>query len=671
MFARLLIANRGEIACRVIRTARRLGIRTVAVYSDADADARHVRLADEARRIGPARARDSYLSAERLLEAAAAAGADAIHPGYGFLSENAEFASGCAARGIAFVGPPAAAIAAMGSKSAAKEAMRRAGVPVLPGYQGEDQSLERLHREALALGFPLIIKPSGGGGGKGMQIVRAAGDLDAALGAARRLAASAFADASLLLERYLGAPRHVEVQVLCDAHGTARHLGTRDCSVQRRHQKLIEEAPAPDLPAALRERLHAAALTVARTVGYVNAGTVEFLIADGEFWFMEMNTRLQVEHGVTERIHGIDLVEWQLRIAAGEPLTLAEHETLARGHAIEARVCAEDPAEGFAPSAGRLERLRWPAETDRLRVDAGFDAGDEVSSHYDSLLGKLIASGEDRRAAIATLIDGLEAFRVVGVASNAGWLAEALATPAFSARVPTTRFVEDHPALGAVEPDATAEELALAAAAIAAGLDVPATGETAPWAARDAFRVNLPPIQTLRLRTAAESQSVELCREGAGWQVRGRFGERRLRFAPGADAHTLDAWIDGVRRRVDWARLDERLILWRGAARVAIAIEDPRRGAARATAKEGELVARLPGTVVAVPVAVGARVEAGATLLVVEAMKMEHAIRAPHAGVVRAVHFAVGARVTEGAVLVDLEARAADGAGGDSGAPGA
>ena len=672
MFARLLIANRGEIACRVIRTARRLGIRTIAVYSDADADARHVRLADEARRIGPARARDSYLSAERLLEAAAAAGADAIHPGYGFLSENAGFAAACAARGIAFVGPPAAAIAAMGSKIAAKESMRRAGVPVLPGYQGEDQRLDRLHREALALGFPLIIKPSGGGGGKGMQIVREARELEAALAAARRLAGSAFADEALLIERYLAAPRHVEVQVLCDRHGNARHLGTRDCSVQRRHQKLIEEAPAPDIPPPVRERLHAAALTVARTVDYVSAGTVEFLVADGEFWFMEMNTRLQVEHGVTETIFGLDLVEWQLRIAAGEALTFAQDELAARGHAIEARVCAEDPAREFAPSAGMLERLRWPEERARLRVDAGFDAGDEVSSHYDSLLGKLIGSGEDRRTAIGTLIDALAEFRVVGVASNAGWLAAALATAEFGAGVPTTRFVAAHPALAAAEPVADPDEIALAAAALAAGLDAPVTVDASPWEARDAFRVNLPRIQTQRLRTATDRHAVELCRDGAAWRVRGRFGERSVRFAPTSDARRLDAWIDGVRRRIDWARLGDRLFLWRGAERVEIAIEDPRRGAARATATEGELIARLPGTVVAVTVAVGEAVEAGATLLVVEAMKMEHAVRAPYAGVVRTVHFAVGARVTEGAVLVDLEpAVAPDSAGvpDPSGAP--
>ncbi|MBS0395816.1 MAG: ATP-grasp domain-containing protein, partial [Proteobacteria bacterium] len=427
MFGSVLVANRGEIACRVIRTARRLGLRTIAVYSDADAAARHVREADEAIRIGPPAPRDSYLAIERVLEAARASGAEAIHPGYGFLSERAEFAAACAAAGIAFVGPPAAAIAAMGSKSAAKEAMRRAGVPVLPGYHGEAQSLEQLEREAHAVGFPLIIKPSGGGGGKGMQIVAAPERLAPALASARRLAESAFADPTLLIERYLPAPRHVEVQVLCDAHGHALHLHTRDCSVQRRHQKLIEEAPAPGIPEPVRDRLHAAGLAVARAVGYVNAGTVEFLYQDGEFWFMEMNTRLQVEHCVTEEILGLDLVEWQLRIAAGEPLPFAQQELAARGHAIEVRVCAEDPTAGFVPSAGRLTAVRWPERVAGVRVDAGFSAGDEVTSHYDSLLGKVVGRGADRAAAIAAVGRGLAALRIAGVATNAAWLAEALA----------------------------------------------------------------------------------------------------------------------------------------------------------------------------------------------------------------------------------------------------
>ena len=403
MFRRLLVANRGEIACRVMRTARRLGVRTIAVYSDADAGARHTREADEAWRLGPAPPRDSYLSVERVLEVARRAGADAIHPGYGFLSERAEFAAACAAAGIAFVGPPAAAMAAMASKSAAKEAMHRAGVPVLPGYHGDAQSLAQLEGEALKAGFPLIIKPSGGGGGKGMQIVESAAGLAAALASARRLAESAFGDPSLLIERYLPAPRHVEVQVLCDAHGHALHLHTRDCSVQRRHQKLIEEAPAPGIADDVRARLHEAGVRVARAVGYVNAGTVEFLYADGEFWFMEMNTRLQVEHCVTEEILGLDLVEWQLRIAAGEALPFRQQDLAPRGHAIEVRVCAEDPAAGFVPSAGRLSEVRWPESVPDVRVDAGFSTGDEVPTHYDSLLGKVVGRGASRVAALAAV----------------------------------------------------------------------------------------------------------------------------------------------------------------------------------------------------------------------------------------------------------------------------
>jgi len=662
MFGRLLIANRGEIACRVIRSARRLGIHTIAVYSAADADARHVRLADEAWRLGPAPALQSYLSIERILAAAAGARADAIHPGYGFLSESAPFAAACAARGIAFVGPPAAAIAAMGSKIAAKEAMRRAGVPVLPGYEGEDQSVQRLRRAAAELGLPLIIKPSGGGGGKGMQIVTCADQLDGALDSARRVAASAFSDPSLLIERYLPAPRHVEVQVLCDAHGHAVHLGTRDCSVQRRQQKLIEEAPAPDIDEEARERLHQAALTVARTVGYVSAGTVEFLYADGEFWFMEMNTRLQVEHGVTEKIFDLDLVEWQLRIAAGERLPFAQGALAPRGAAVEARVCAEDPQRDFAPSAGRLELARWPQESAGLRVDAGFERGDEVSSHYDSLLGKLIAHGENRPAALATLIRGLEALRIVGVATNVEWLAAALASAEFAAGAPTTRFVADHPQLAAPPSAPDADELAVAAVCVALDLGSNRPADRSPWAARDAFRLNLPPLQTFALRAGGTEIAVELLCEGARWRVRSDpGGERLLAVAATSDEMVLDVLIGDVRRRVDWCRRGGRLFLWRGARRVEFELVDARQGAVGASVHESELIARLPGTVVAVPVAVGDRVAAGATLLVVEAMKMEHAIRAPRAGVVRAIHYSVGERVIEGATLIDVDESSAEG----------
>src|SRR6516225_9412102 len=390
-----MVANRGEIACRIFRTARRMSLRTVAVYSDADAGARHVRAADAAVRLGPAPARESYLDIPALLEAARLSGADAIHPGYGFLAENAQCAEACIEAGLVFVGPPPKAIRAMGSKILAKTRMQAAGVPVLPGYAGEQQELAQLEREAGSLGLPLIIKPAAGGGGKGMQIVRERGQLHGALAAARRLAESAFGDGALLLERYLPAPRHLEVQVFADTHGNFLHLGDRDCSIQRRHQKLIEEAPAPAVPAEVRERLRAAAVVVAREIGYVSAGTVEFLFDGHEFYFMEMNTRLQVEHTVTEAVTGLDLVEWQLRIAAGERLPLAQHEVRLTGHAIEARVCAEDPARGFLPSAGRLALLEWPV-MESVRVDAGFGPGDTVPDNYDSLLGKVIAVAPTR-----------------------------------------------------------------------------------------------------------------------------------------------------------------------------------------------------------------------------------------------------------------------------------
>ena len=653
MFRRLLIANRGEIAARVIRTCRRLGIHSIAVYSDADVGARHVRLADEAWRLGPAPARDSYLAIERVLEVARRARADAIHPGYGFLSERAEFAAACASAGIAFIGPPAAVIAAMGSKRAAKETMAAAGVPVLPGYHGAAQSLEELEAAALAVGFPLIIKPSGGGGGKGMQIVTSAAGLGEALLGARRLAASAFGDETLLIERYLSAPRHVEVQVLCDTHGRALQLGTRDCSVQRRHQKLIEEAPAPAIPAAVRARLHAAGVAVARAAGYVNAGTVEFLYADGEFWFMEMNTRLQVEHGVTEQIFGLDLVEWQLRVAAGEPLPFAQEQLRSRGHAIEVRVCAEDASAEFAPSAGRLTALRWPDDVEGLRVDAGFEAGDDVPSHYDSLLGKLIGHGGTRAEALAVLASGLGRLRIAGIASNAAWLAGALEVAAFAAAELSTRFVAEHGAALAAVPEPASDELAIGAVAAVEYAPGPVAASGSPWDARDAFRVSLPAIQTWLLRVAGRDHRVLLERVADGWSVQTPTATHQVaaRSRPGG----LDVTVDGVHRAVDLCRCGDRISLWSGARRLDLELIDLRHVEVQASAHEGELIARLPGTVVAVSVRAGERVEAGATLLVLEAMKMEHAVLAPRAGTVARVHFAHGDRVPEGAVLVELE----------------
>jgi 3-methylcrotonyl-CoA carboxylase alpha subunit len=425
LFNSVLIANRGEIACRILRTARRLGIRTVAVYSDADRLAQHVVAADEAIRIGAAAPRDSYLNIDHILEAARTSGAQAIHPGYGFLSESAAFARACSDAGFIFVGPDAATIAAVGSKIHAKARMREAGVPVLPGYEGVTQDFERLEAEARGMGFPIMVKPAAGGGGKGMRVLHNQSELRAALPAVRRLAENNFGDGALLLERFLAAPRHVEVQIFGDRHGGLVHLGDRDCSMQRRQQKLIEEAPAPGLPHRVRGSLHAAALRVAQELRYVNAGTVEFLLNGDEFYFMEMNTRLQVEHPVTEEVTGLDLVEWQFRVAAGEPLPLRQEQISFRGHAIEARICAEDPATSFMPSPGELRLLQWP-QRPSVRVDAGFVSGDTVPAQYDSLLGKVVAFGHDRHSAIEQLAMALEHTLCVGVASNERFLVRAL-----------------------------------------------------------------------------------------------------------------------------------------------------------------------------------------------------------------------------------------------------
>src|SRR5712671_1103124 len=443
MFDKLLIANRGEIACRIQRTARRLGVATVAVYSDADAEALHVRAADEAVRIGPAAARDSYLRGDALIAAALKSGAQAIHPGYGFLSENAPFAADCARAGLVFVGPPPAAIRAMASKSAAKALMQETGVPLVPGYHGEDQSPALLQREADRIGYPVLIKASAGGGGKGMRRVDGAADFAAALASCQREASASFADARVLVEKYLLQPRHIEIQVFTDTHGNGVYLFERDCSVQRRHQKVLEEAPAPGMEPKRRARMGAAALAAAKAVGYVGAGTVEFIAEPGgQFFFMEMNTRLQVEHPVTEMITGLDLVEWQLRVASGEPLPLRREQLEINGHALEARIYAEDPDRGFLPSIGRLAYLSPPLETDHVRVDTGVEQGDEITPHYDPMIAKLIVWGADRKQALARMRRALAQYRVVGVSNNINFLSRLVALPSFANAELDTGLIE-------------------------------------------------------------------------------------------------------------------------------------------------------------------------------------------------------------------------------------
>ena len=661
MFQKLLIANRGEIACRIARTAHRLGLGVAAVYSEDDAGARHVRLADEAWPIGPAPASESYLDAQAVLAAARRARADAIHPGYGFLSESPSFAAACAAAGVAFVGPPPEAIAAMGEKAAAKERMRRAAVPVLPGVEAGDQSLAGLERRAGELGFPLIVKPASGGGGKGMQIVREAADLRAALEASRRIAASAFADDRLLLERYLPRARHIEVQVLSDARGNVLQLLDRDCSVQRRHQKLIEEAPAADLPEALRQAMAQAACRAAREIGYIGAGTVEFLTDGAAFYFLEMNTRLQVEHAVTEAVTGIDLVEWQLRIAAGEPLGIGQAEVAARGHAIEARVCGEDPANDFRPGAGRLCLAAWPGAGAGSRVDHGFETGDTVSPHYDSLLGKIIVHAPTRLEAIEHLIRALRATLIAGVPTNVEWLAGILGSDAFRRGEVDTEIVARYTDTRSAHPQDSALVRPAAAAVVCAWRA--ARPSSSPWSSMDGFRLGTAEPLEVRLRGATESWRAEVRVRGDSHldvHLQGAEQAERFELTGRSDEDLLELrYVLGgpaARALVGQGCVD----VWRDGRHVHLRLENPAQTGLRESPPVGSLTSIVPGVVVAVHVASGACVAAGQDLLVIEAMKMEHKIRSPRAGRIERVHVRIGDRVTEGATLVTMAAPAAE-----------
>ena len=646
MIRTLLIANRGEIACRIIRTARRMGVETVAVYSDADAAAPHVRQADEAIRIGPPPAARSYLNIERIMEAVAATGADAVHPGYGFLSENPAFAEACAAAECVFVGPSAAAIRAMGSKIQAKQLVQAAGAPVVPGYQGDDQKDATLKRKAARVGFPLLIKASAGGGGKGMRLVTDAAGFEAALAGARREASAAFGDDSVLLERYLAAPKHIEVQVLADTHGNVVSLFERDCSVQRRHQKIIEEAPAPTVDAALRARMGEAAVRAARAVDYVGAGTVEFIAEGGAFHFMEMNTRLQVEHPVTEAILGLDLVELQLRIASGEPLPFAQEDLAIRGHAIEARVYAENVKRNFLPSTGKLHRVAWPHSA---RVDTGVETGGEVSVHYDPMMAKVIAHGAHRDAAIVALREALRQTEIIGVEHNVAYLRRILAHEQFRSGAHTTRLAEDEAAT--LLP--TDEPMSLVAGALALVLDAPGGG---PWQTADGFQLNLPHSQRIAMRRGRKRLHVDVTRAGTGFQVETPDGTFQVQDASFADGH-LSAHVDNARITAAVYRLGDDLFVARDGATERFSLTTPGAGDfSHVASGGGKVTAPMPATVVAVQVAAGERVRQGQTLVVLEAMKMEHNVAAPGAGKVAAVQVAAGQRVEEGMELIALEA---------------
>ena len=662
MFRKILIANRGEIACRVAATARRMGIAVAVVYSEADADARHVALADEAFLIGSAPAQDSYLRGERIIDVARRCGAQAIHPGYGFLSENEDFARACAQAGLVFIGPPPEAIAAMGDKSAAKRLMEKAGVPLVPGYHGEEQAAAVLANEAQKIGFPVLIKPSAGGGGKGMRIVRKPGEFQGALEAAQREAKASFGDERVLIERYLDRPRHIEVQVFGDSQGNCIHLFERDCSVQRRHQKVLEEAPAPGMTAKRRKEMGAAAVAAARAVNYVGAGTVEFIAEqDGRFYFMEMNTRLQVEHPVTEMITGLDLVEWQLRVAAGEALPLRQADLKMHGHAIEARLYAEDPERDFLPQTGRLQHLRFPQASPQVRVDTGVTAGSTISPHYDPMIAKLIAWGEDRPAALTRLAAALAAVEIAGVRTNVAFLGRVVRGKAFASGELDTGLIErcreelfpapqpaTHEALAAA---ALAEMLAEADAARSRALG--STDPYSPWDSVDGWRLNQGSHHRFWFAEGGRRHEVtlEFREQDYGVHIDGKvYALAGERLADGAlrlrlDGHMVQARAVRVAR--DWH-------VFTGGTSVALALEEELQVPEDESAP-GSLAAPMPGKVIAVLVKPGAKVEKGAPLLILEAMKMEHTISAPADGVVKAIHFAAGEQVPEGAELLTLE----------------
>jgi acetyl-CoA/propionyl-CoA carboxylase biotin carboxyl carrier protein len=636
MFDTVLVANRGEIAVRVIRTLRALGVRSVAVFSDADADARHVREADTAVRIGPPPAAESYLSVERLLQAARRSGARAVHPGYGFLAENAGFARACAEAGLVFIGPPPDAIALMGDKIRAKETVQAAGVPVVPG--GRDPKLAEAARE---LGAPVLLKPSAGGGGKGMRLVRDLSALDEEIAAARREAAASFGDDTLLVERWVDRPRHIEIQVLADAHGHVVHLGERECSLQRRHQKVIEEAPSVLLDEATRAAMGEAAVQAARSCGYVGAGTVEFIVPGGDpssYYFMEMNTRLQVEHPVTELVTGLDLVEWQLRVAAGEPLPFGQDDIALTGHAIEARVCAEDPSRGFLPSGGTVLRLREP-QGDGVRTDSGLSEGTEVGSLYDPMLSKVVAYGPDRATALRRLRAALADTVVLGVPTNTGFLRRLLAHPAVVAGDLDTGLVERE-AESLVATDVPEEVYEAAAAVRLDALRPRGGGWTDPFSVPSGWRMGG------ATRPAAFPLRVS---EPVTYTPRGEHA---------VAADRVSVTLDGVRhtfhRAGDWLGRDGDAWHVRDHDPVAASL-----GRA-AHAGADSLTAPMPGTVTVVKVAVGDEVAAGQSLLVVEAMKMEHVISAPHAGTVAELDVAPGSTVAMDQILAVITPREAE-----------
>ena len=675
MFNKILVANRGEIACRIIHTAKRLGIRSVAVYSDADINARHVSLADEAIAIGPAPARDSYLVAEKLIDAAEHTGAKAIHPGYGFLSENAGFAKACEAAGIIFIGPSCRAIEVMGSKSAAKNIMQQAGIPLVPGYHGDNQDEALLLGEAEKIGFPVMLKASAGGGGRGMRVVNRATEFSAALRSAKREALAAFNDDKMLLESYLENPRHIEIQVFCDNHGNAVHLFERDCSIQRRHQKVLEEAPAPGMTGATRTAMGNAAISAARAIDYSGAGTVEFIVDNnGRFYFMEMNTRLQVEHPVTELITGQDLVEWQLRVAAGEPLPASSEQLAINGHALEARIYAEDPDNHFLPATGRLNHLRFPETTAHVRVDTGVRQGDTISIHYDPMIAKLIVWDKDRNNCLRRMVEALRQTQVAGVMTNIDFLAAVISHQAFQEAEFDTGFIERHQAdLSPGNEPAPPEILSLAALyrvlrrTCQAGENAAISADpTSPWWATDSWRLNLLDEEHFRFHDGIREHEVGVTVAGkrhstennnlgqSGNDYLIRTGNKVIRACGRLEPDRgLVAMLDNTQWRTAVVEDHEYLIIFDPDHTYRLKqVTDT--GYSSEEEASGTLISPMPGRVIEVMAAAGQQVKKGDALMVLEAMKMEHVIAAPHDGTVQSLHYQADDMVGEGVELLVL-----------------
>lgn len=658
MFQKILIANRGEIACRVIKTARRLGIATVAVYSDADRNSLHVQLADEAMHIGEAEAANSYLRADRIIEAARITGAQAIHPGYGFLSENAAFSDLCAQENVVFIGPPKAAIQAMGSKSAAKQIMEKAKVPLVPGYHGDSQDPVLIKRHADDMGYPVLLKAVAGGGGKGMRQVWSAEEFTDALAAAKREAKSSFGNDDMLVEKYLTKPRHVEVQVFCDRFGNGVYLFERDCSVQRRHQKIIEEAPAPGMTEELRKMMGETAVRAAKAINYVGAGTVEFLLDhDGSFYFMEMNTRLQVEHPITEMITGQDLVEWQIRVAAGETLPANQNELTINGHAFEARIYAEDPDNEFLPVTGTLSYLSTPSENDNVRIDTGVMQGDEVSIYYDPMIAKLVVWDENRDRALARLAKALTEYRIAGLTTNIRFLYNLATSTPFKAAELDTGFIGKHRELlfHTGHSDAV-EQWALPSLYILAkrALQTPG-GENSPWARNNGWRLNASNQHKLNLSVNGNVTAVVVTDHGHNQHLRYTLAcaDSHVEISGHLEGDELFADLNGHRRRIAIAELETHCVLYAGNQAIDFHEIKPDTGE-----DEGDLhggfKAPMNGKIVSVLVEAGAAVEKDQTLVIMEAMKMEHSLKAPSAGTVTEVFFAEGDLVSGGDDLLSF-----------------